>query len=45
MQLGRDQPRGMALMLVGVDDPISPELLGQIETLPAVKSARVVTVR
>jgi len=45
MQLGRDQPRGMALMIVGVDDPIDPELLGRIEALPAVKSARVVTVR
>ncbi|HEY8283034.1 MAG TPA: phosphoglycerate dehydrogenase [Chloroflexota bacterium] len=45
MQLGRDQPRGIALMIVGVDDPIDPELLGRIEALPAVKSARVVTVR
>jgi hypothetical protein len=35
----------MALMVVGIDDPISPELLSRIEDLPAVHSARVVTVR
>ncbi len=45
MQLGRDQPRGTALMIVGLDDPLNPELLAQIEALPAVKSARVVTIR
>jgi D-3-phosphoglycerate dehydrogenase len=45
MQLGRDQPRGLALMVVGVDDPIDHELLARITALPAVKSARVVTVR
>lgn len=45
MQLGRDHPRGMALMVVGIDDPVSPELLKGIEGLPAVHSARVVTVR
>ncbi len=45
MQLGRDHPRGTALMVVGIDDPISAELLRQIETLPAVKSARIVIVQ
>ncbi len=45
MQLGRDQPRGTALMVVGLDDPLNPELLAQIEALPAVISARVVTIR
>jgi D-3-phosphoglycerate dehydrogenase len=45
MQLGRDHPRGTALMVVGLDDPITPDLLAQIEALPAVESARVVTVR
>jgi D-3-phosphoglycerate dehydrogenase / 2-oxoglutarate reductase len=45
MQLGRDQPRGTALMVVGLDDPLNPGLLAQIEALPAVISARVVTIR
>jgi D-3-phosphoglycerate dehydrogenase len=45
MQLGRDHPRGMALMVVGIDDPVSTDLLRKIEDLPAVHSARVVTVR
>ena len=43
MQLGRDHPRGIALMVLGVDDPIAPEILAAIHALPAVKSARVVT--
>jgi len=45
MQLGRDRPRGMALMIVGVDDSVPPAVLQKIEDLPAVHSARVVTVR
>ncbi len=45
MQLGRDHPRGMALMVVGIDDPVSAELLNKIVDLPVVHSARVVTVR
>lgn len=45
MQLGRDHPRGLALMVVGVDDPIDAGLLARIEALPSVKNARVVTVR
>ncbi|HWE64338.1 MAG TPA: phosphoglycerate dehydrogenase, partial [Chloroflexota bacterium] len=45
MQVGRDRPRGVALMVVGVDDPISPEILAHIAALPQVQSARVVTLR
>lgn len=45
MQLGRDRPRGVALMVLGVDDTIAPEILARINALPAVKSARVVTLR
>jgi D-3-phosphoglycerate dehydrogenase len=45
MQLGRDQPRGVALMVLGVDDPIAPEVLTAMLALPLVKSARVVTLR
>jgi hypothetical protein len=32
-------------MVVGLDDPLDTELLAQIEALPAVISARVVTIR
>ena len=45
MQLGRDHPRGLALMVLGVDDPIAPEIVAQLLAVPAVKSARVVTLR
>ena len=45
MQLGRDHPRGMALMILGVDDQVSPEILARINDLPPVRSARVVTLQ
>ena len=45
MQLGRDHPRGLALMVLGVDDPIAPEIVARLLSVPAVKSARVVTLR
>ena len=45
MQLGRDHPRGVALMVLGVDDPIAPEIVARLLAVPAVKSARVVTLR
>lgn len=45
MQVGRDRPRGVALMVVGVDDAIAPEILERIRALPPVQSARVVTLR
>jgi D-3-phosphoglycerate dehydrogenase len=40
MRLGRDKVRGRALMVLGLDDEIPPELLEQIEALPDIYSAR-----
>lgn len=45
MQLGRDHPRGVALMVLGVDDQIPTDMLDRIAAMPAVKSARTVTLR
>jgi D-3-phosphoglycerate dehydrogenase / 2-oxoglutarate reductase len=38
--LGRDKPGGDAICYVAVDEPVSPELLKRIETIPQVKRAR-----
>jgi D-3-phosphoglycerate dehydrogenase len=40
IELGRDQPRGRALMLVQVDDPVSAELLGELRHLSGLESLR-----
>jgi D-3-phosphoglycerate dehydrogenase len=40
MRLGREKVRGRALMVLGLDDEIPPELLEQIEALPDIYSAR-----
>lgn len=40
MQLGRDQPQGMALMVVGVDSPVPDDVFARVEALPAIQSAR-----
>src|SRR5215217_5404805 len=40
--LGRDRPGGAAICFVSVDQPVSPELLRQIEAIPQVKRARAV---
>ena len=40
MQLGRDQPQGMALMVVGVDSPIPDDVFAQLQSLPFMESAR-----
>ncbi|MFL5214755.1 MAG: ACT domain-containing protein, partial [Microvirga sp.] len=40
--LGRDKPGGDAICFVAVDEPVSPELLHQIEAIPQVKRARAV---
>lgn len=32
IELGRDQPRGHAVMIMGVDDPVPPDLLEEIRT-------------
>ena len=38
--LGRAEKGGEAITLMGVDDPLSPELLAEIESLPQVREAR-----
>ena len=38
--LGRDQPGGEAICLVAVDEPVSDEVLAQIQDIPMVKRAR-----
>src|SRR2546423_14364759 len=40
MQLGRDEPRGMALMVVGVDAPVPDDVFAQVKALPPIESAR-----
>ena len=40
--LGRDQPGGDAICFVSVDQPVSADLLRQIEAIPQVKRARAV---
>jgi D-3-phosphoglycerate dehydrogenase len=44
MRLGRKQVRGRALMVLGLDDTISPELLREMEAIQDVYSARVVRI-
>jgi D-3-phosphoglycerate dehydrogenase len=43
IELGRDRPRGRAVMLVQVDDPVSPELQVALRAVPDLESLRVVT--
>jgi D-3-phosphoglycerate dehydrogenase len=43
IELGRDRPRGRAVMLIQVDDPVSPELLRAIHAEADLESLRVVT--
>ena len=40
MRLGREQVRGRALMVLGLDDEMSPELLRELESAPDLYSAR-----
>ena len=42
MEVGRIAPRGQAMMVVGLDDPISEDVLAEIRALPQVDDARVV---
>jgi D-3-phosphoglycerate dehydrogenase len=43
IQLGRDQPRGRAVMMMQIDEPISDALLAQIRSAAGAESLRVVT--
>ena len=42
MEVGRIAPRGQAMMVVGLDDPLSDDVLAEIRALPQVDDARVV---
>ncbi len=42
MEVGRIAPRGQAMMVVGLDDPLSDDVLAEIKALPQVDDARVV---
>lgn len=43
MQMGRESPRGSALMVLSVDDVVGSELLDRIRGLSDIRDARVVT--
>ena len=42
MQVGRLSPRGRAMMIIGVDDPVPPHVLDQIRDLEQIDTARLV---
>src|SRR5262249_44039071 len=42
MHVGRDQPRGRAMMILGLDDPIPPTVFARIRAVPGVGDARLV---
>ena len=42
MKVGRLSPRGQAMMVLGLDDPVPPAVMREIQDLPHVNSARLV---
>jgi D-3-phosphoglycerate dehydrogenase len=42
MEVGRLTLRGMAMMVLGLDDPVPPAVLGKIKALPQINNARLV---
>ncbi|MDQ7820905.1 MAG: phosphoglycerate dehydrogenase [Armatimonadota bacterium] len=42
MHVGRDHPRGRALMVLGLDDPVPPEVAEELGRLPGILKVRVV---
>ncbi len=42
MQLGREHAGGTAISVVGIDAPVTPELLGKLKKLPHVLSAKLI---
>ena len=42
MEVGRLEPRGRAMMVLGLDDPVPPHVLEEVRQIPHVYSARVV---
>lgn len=45
MQVGRDEPHGMALMVVGVDGPVPDTVFDEVKKLEPIQSARRLSVR
>ena len=43
MEVGRLNPRGMAMMVIGLDDPVPPSVMEEIKALPQINNARLVT--
>ena len=43
MDVGRLNPRGMAMMVIGLDDPVPPAVLEEIKALPQIINARLVS--
>jgi D-3-phosphoglycerate dehydrogenase len=41
MDLGREKVRGRAMMVLGLDDEVSPEVLKQLESIPDIYAARI----
>ena len=42
MEVGRLSPRGMAMMVLGLDDPVPPAVLEEIKALPHIQDVRLV---
>jgi D-3-phosphoglycerate dehydrogenase len=42
MKVGRLSPRGHAMMVLGLDDPVPPAVMREIQDLPHVNSAQLV---
>jgi hypothetical protein len=40
MQVGRDAPRGRALMILSVDDPVRQDVLERLRQVPALSELR-----
>jgi D-3-phosphoglycerate dehydrogenase len=43
LDLGRDRVGGMAMSLVSVDEPVSPEVIERLKTIPAITSAATIS--
>jgi D-3-phosphoglycerate dehydrogenase len=44
MQVGRERARGPALMLISVDDPIPPEVLGRLQAIEGLEYVKLVRI-
>jgi len=42
MQVGRDAPRGQAIMILGIDDLVPPDLMVKLSEVPALYNPRMV---